>query len=663
MRRSFGVFILKFVAFWFIFSAGLQVNAQDTDDYISISPPEAWVKVQSIPREDFALSADQKLSYKLTSYQTRVSASDRRTYRRNVLDLQNASAVEDNGTITVTFDPSYKKVKFHHIRVTNSDGTRDKLKLADGELFRTETDRDKLLFDGSLQFSLAVKGLKVGDQLDYAYTSYGKNPAYGDGYFIRNWQAYSSPVQHLYQRIVIDNDMPVHTKLHHGAMNAVKTNENGLTVFTSNLRDVEGLSSNDNRPSWHYGYPALETSSYGEWSEVGDHFAPFYRVSDTLDPQIQAVVDKIIQGTSDPKERARRALNYVQENIRYLGLEMGVGGYEPRPSTLVFERRFGDCKDVTLLLLSLLKALEIEADPVLVHSEERAGFLTGQANHWAFDHVVVRANIDGKNYVLDATRSKQLGTLDKLDQGNFQKGLLLREQASEIIDLPQTAYEWREDFYDEFDLVTDKDDILYTLTARYYGEDADSNYEWYLNDGLAKVEKQFFEYFTDFYPSIIIEKPTEVEIDKENAIFTIKAYYRIVDGWEKDEDENEKTFWAIPYELRASFPVFSGTARTAPYAIPYPAKHRQILAFKVSDSYAFDEVDLPYETEAFNYREVNTFKDQLYKEIYTYEAKQEFIASDDAAEVLGFVNKTRDDFGLTLIDNINPSKLDNISES
>ena len=664
MRRLFETFIRYFIAFSFMYWGGAEAFAQNVNDYITVSSPEDWVKIQSIPSESFELSADQKLSYKLISRQTHISKADRRSYSRFVVDLQTASAVEEEGTITLTFDPSYKKIKIHHIRVINSDGTRDVLQLEDGELFRTETDRDKLLFDGALQFSLAVKGLRVGDRLDYAYTSYGKNPAYGEGYFVRRWQAYSTPAQHIYRRAVIAPDMPIFMKLHAEAVSPKKTKDkdSGHTVFTTSLRDIEGLSANDKRPSWHYGFPAVELSSYDNWSKVGNHFAPYYRIKELIDPSIKAVADEIMQATSEPKEQTRRALNYVQENIRYLGLEMGVGGFEPRQPSLVFERRFGDCKDVTLLLLTLLKSLDVKADPVLVHTDERAGFLHGQPNHWAFNHVVVRAELDGKGYVLDATRGKQLGALDKLDQGNFQKGLRLRVNASEVIDLAQTPYEWRKDFYDEYDLVSDENDILYSVVARYYGENADNNYAWYQDDGLADVEKRFFEYYADFYPSIKIEKPTEVEVDDLEASFTVKAYYRIVDGWEHDEAKNKKTMWALPYELRAGFPVFSGVARTAPYSIPYPSKNRQVLAFKIDSNYSFDEEDLPYKTQAFDYREVNTVEDNLYREIYTYEAKQAYIEAKDAAEVLAFVNKTRDDFGLTIQNSIN-SNVSNSSVS
>ena len=662
MRQNYRIYLHCFIVLIFTIFGSLKAHAQNVKDYISISSPEPWVDIQTVPDETFPLSVDQKLTYKLISRQTQISKADRRSYSRYVLDLQNASAVEDEGTITVNFDPSYKKIKFHHIRVVNSDGERNVLNLEDGELFRTETDRDKLLFDGTLQFSFAIKGLKVGDRLDYAYTSYGKNPAYGDGYFLRQWQAYSTPTQFLHYRAVIAPNMPIHTKLHVNAVAPLKSKDGEYTVLTMNLRDIDGLSVNDDRPSWHYGYPAVEISSYDTWAAVGNHFAPYYRISDAINPQIIEIADEIKTATNDPKEQTRLALNYVQENIRYLGLEMGVGGFEPRQPSLVFERRFGDCKDVTLLLLTILKSLDIEAAPVLVHSKERAGFQFGLANHWAFDHVVVQANVEGKSYVLDATRNKQLGKLDWLDQGDFQKGLRLNEGASELVDMPQTDYAWRKDFYDEFDLVSHETDILYTLTANYYGEDADSRYQWYQDDGLKDIEKTFFEYFADLYPSIKIEKPTEVEIDESEARFTVKAYYRIVDGWELNEEKNKKTTWALPYELRADFPVFSGVERTAPYSIPYPAKVRQILAFKVDDRYSFDDKDEPYESGSFDYREVNTFKDELYKEVYTYETIKDNIPAKDAAKTLAFVDTTRDEFGITVQDYITPPASSDISE-
>jgi len=125
MSKNFKLYILKIVSFFLVFTSDVQAFAQNMDDYLSVAPPEAWVEIQTISQDEFERSKDQKLSYKLLSYQTHVSESDRRHYRRIVIDLQNASAVEDNGTITVNFDPSYKKVKFHHIRVSNSNGTRN----------------------------------------------------------------------------------------------------------------------------------------------------------------------------------------------------------------------------------------------------------------------------------------------------------------------------------------------------------------------------------------------------------------------------------------------------------------------------------------------------------------------------------------------------------
>ena len=62
---------------------------------------------------------------------------------------------------------------------------------------------------------------------------------------------------------------------------------------------------------------------------------------------------------SDERERLLAAMRFVQSEVRYLALALGNGSYVPSPPELVLKRRYGDCKDKTLLALSLLKGLSI----------------------------------------------------------------------------------------------------------------------------------------------------------------------------------------------------------------------------------------------------------------------------------------------------------------
>ncbi|HEX8678318.1 MAG TPA: hypothetical protein VF683_00030, partial [Chthoniobacterales bacterium] len=104
-----------------------------------------------------------------------------------------------------------------------------------------------------------------------------------------------------------------------------------------------------------------------------------------------------------PLGRAQRALELVQDKVRYLAVDMNGGNYIPQKPARTWEVRYGDCKAKTLLLLGILHAMQIEAEPVLANIG--AGDLVPQRlpSAQAFNHVLVRASIAGDSLWLDGT--------------------------------------------------------------------------------------------------------------------------------------------------------------------------------------------------------------------------------------------------------------------
>lgn len=165
-------FVISFVFYSICFG---QLQAQSIDEYIKSVPVEYRVEQQTVNKKKFELAADKKQSYKPISRQNKVTPKDHPAYQRYVIELQNANAVEDHGNIGIDFNPRYRKILFHHIRIIRNGEILNLLELEKGKLFRTETDQQKLLFNGRLRYNFAVEGLRVGDRLDYAYILIGKN--------------------------------------------------------------------------------------------------------------------------------------------------------------------------------------------------------------------------------------------------------------------------------------------------------------------------------------------------------------------------------------------------------------------------------------------------------------------------------------------------------
>ncbi len=106
---------------------------------------------------------------------------------------------------------------------------------------------------------------------------------------------------------------------------------------------------------------------------------------------------------------------------------------------MVFERRFGDCKDKAFLLVTVFRALGIPAFPVLVNTVTRQTVAEGQPAATAFDHAIVQATIDGRAYWLDATATYQRGPLSERYYPNYGYGLVVRPGTTTLTAIPPSG--------------------------------------------------------------------------------------------------------------------------------------------------------------------------------------------------------------------------------
>src|SRR5262249_17325845 len=137
---------------------------------------------------------------------------------------------------------------------------------------------------------------------------------------------------------------------------------------------------------------------------------------------LHAEIERIRAASPDPVLRAEAALTLVQDHIRYVALAMGDAGLIPADAQTTWARRFGDCKGKTALLLGILHAFNIEAEPVLVSTIFGDGLDQHVAMIGLFNHVLVRATINGRTYWLDGTRTGDTH-LDDIMTPNFGWGL------------------------------------------------------------------------------------------------------------------------------------------------------------------------------------------------------------------------------------------------
>jgi tetratricopeptide (TPR) repeat protein len=203
------------------------------------------------------------------------------------------------------------------------------------------------------------------------------------------------------------------------------------------LSDVQPLTAPAKAPVRYRIGRLAEASDFRSWAEVADLMLPLYRAAAIIPATspLRAEVENIRTATTDPKERAAKALEIAQGRVRYVALLMGQGGYVPASAETTWSRRYGDCKAKTALLLAMLHALDIEADAVMVNSNMGDAIADRLPMLGHFNHVLVRARIAGRDYWLDGTRTGDAG-IDEIPVPNFGWGLPITAAAKLVKVVP-----------------------------------------------------------------------------------------------------------------------------------------------------------------------------------------------------------------------------------
>ena len=176
-----------------------------------------------------------------------------------------------------------------------------------------------------------------------------------------------------------------------------------LRRYLFSARDLPGLRPEANMPAPFDLLPYVSISSYRDWNAMSAWYAKLIDSQYALDDQTIAVAQKLVNGVpaDDVHERVRRVYNYVIKKTRYVGIELGVHGWKPYRASLVHRRGYGDCKDKATLLVSMLAAVGVPAELVLLRTSHHGQLDPVPATMWAFNHAI--AYVPGLDLFLDGT--------------------------------------------------------------------------------------------------------------------------------------------------------------------------------------------------------------------------------------------------------------------
>jgi len=170
-------------------------------------------------------------------------------------------------------------------------------------------------------------------------------------------------------------------------------------------------------------------------------------------PEISQQVASLTASATTPLEKMKALAQFVQRDVRYVAIELGIGGWQPHAASEVFMHRYGDCKDKATLLSSMLSRVGVESFYVVINSERGSVTSDTPANIGSFDHVVLAiklpANLSDPSLVA-TFQHPRLGRLLYFDPTNeltpfgeiggylqANWGLLVTSEGGELVELPR----------------------------------------------------------------------------------------------------------------------------------------------------------------------------------------------------------------------------------
>lgn len=174
------------------------------------------------------------------------------------------------------------------------------------------------------------------------------------------------------------------------------------------------------------------------WNDVSHWYADLARDRYRVTPKLGRTVDSLVAGAKTRDDSIRAVHKWVAQDIRYVGIELGIGGYQPRMPDTVVATGFGDCKDKATLFVTALGHLGIRAYPVLlsINATAQRDLPTPQQ----FNHEIAAVALPSGGYrFTDLTSSyNAYGELPRSIQGGFGL-LILPDGRNEEVTIPADA--------------------------------------------------------------------------------------------------------------------------------------------------------------------------------------------------------------------------------
>lgn len=370
--------------FVFLLLCALQALAQ-------AKPPQAPAATADMSKQAWLVE------HLVTTINLEDSGKDTREVTAEVKMLQEAG-VKQFAVLNFTYTSANETVDVDYVRVRKADGTVVTTPDYNIQDMPADITRTAPMYSDIHEKHVAVKGLGIGDTLEYRIRYRTLTPAVPG----QAWYAFNMTKDQIVrdERIELTVPKEKHIIVKSPEFKPEIVDQGNLRTYKwkhSNLqlKEEEETSKRTTPP------PDVQITTFASWDEVGRWYSELQKDRVTVTPAVAAKAAALTKGLTTDDAKMRALYDFVSLRIHYVGLDFGIGRFQPHAADDVLSNEYGDCKDKHTLLAALLQAAGFHAWPVLIHSSQK---LDPEVPSPAqFDHLITVVPLGQKLVWLDTT--------------------------------------------------------------------------------------------------------------------------------------------------------------------------------------------------------------------------------------------------------------------
>ncbi len=618
-----------------------------------VGPPPKWVSKLSFSKTETIPFTQISNGMFFMLFDKQVNLITNESYHHYVYKVTSEAGVQGNSELSLNFEPSFQTLTLHSIKVYRKGAEIEKLSNSKISTIQRESGLEEHLYDATLSTVIILSDIRPGDIIEYDYTIAGFNPVFKNKYYDWFYTSTTNDILNLHQRYIFSSDRTLQYRSNTKDNVPQKINKGGNTELIWYKRKVPAVPSAENLPYWYEVSPYVELSEFKSWKEVEDWSVDLFKEALAISsPLIKQKAKEIKSKYKEKNDQAIVALRFVQDQVRYMGFELGENSHRPHNPHQVMKQLSGDCKDKTVLLCKLLEALEIESYPALVHSRSGKAIPKQLPSPFAFNHCIILAKLNAGYYWFDPTASYQRGTLYNTYSPHYHCALVVGNDSTGLQKIVERKYSEKliKETYKINDLMGD---ATINVKSIYSGEDADEIRYQIAGTSLEELQKSYYDFYKATYSEITSTNDIEIIDDTINNEITLIENYKVKNFWKKDTLKKiELSALVYPDQINDKLKFVSGKLlnRAHPLFLYYPVKINQQIVVRFPETWTVKNNFISFKTAEFDYESVIKYISETNTAYlnYKFETLNDYVPVENINEFVAKIEKVKEDLGLSL---------------